>query len=204
MTWQNGRPLVDWPRGKPLTNGRDPAIYEGDAPYPAVPVKLIGAGRMRQWRLAQVGVALFRWHPAKNRLERLSRGQLEVTFTFTPSTSNTASRDRVKALRDPLATAAVRQAAVNFASQARTYTRALEEIAPSAEDELPLSGDGGTYAVLTTAAIQGVSSLLADFVTHKAGQGYTVPGGYRERLGRRHRRYRRGEHPCLAAGQLRF
>jgi Peptidase family C25/Chlamydia polymorphic membrane protein (Chlamydia_PMP) repeat len=176
MTWQDGRPEIDWPGGKQFIDGRDAAIYDGDTDYPVVPVKLISTGRMRQWRLAQVGLALFRWHPKGNQLRRLIRG--ELTVTFTRRTSHQAALERAKELQDPIATDDLRQLAVNFASQVLAYTQALKELTPSSDSgtdtELSLSGEAGTYVILTTTAIQTASSELSNFVAHKANQGFTV------------------------------
>lgn len=176
MTWQDGRAMIDWPQSEQFADGRDAAIYDGDTEYPTAPVKLISAGRMRQYRLAQVGVALFRWHPKQNRLRRLIHGEFSVTFTR--RASHQTIRNRAKELQDPVATDDLRQLAVNFASQAPAYTRALEELTPfldtGTDAELPISGEAGTYVILTTTAIQTASSELSSFVTHKASQGFTV------------------------------
>jgi hypothetical protein len=172
MCWRNGQALVDWPDDQVLIDGRNPDIYEADADYPVSAVKLIGSGQMRLYRLAQIGVALFKWNPVTGQLQRLVRGELQVTFTrrlpLRTSTMESATAT------DAISRENLRQIAVNFATMADAYDTATNDSISASEDELPLDGNGSTYVILTTNAIQTESTALTGFVAHKTAQNFVV------------------------------
>ncbi len=55
VTSDERRQLVFWPEGKKIVDGRDAGIYGQDAVWPTVDIRLVTTGRLRKWRLAQVG-----------------------------------------------------------------------------------------------------------------------------------------------------
>ncbi len=172
MTWKDGRPVIDWPHDRQLVDGRDTLFYAIDAQYPEAPVKLINTGRMRQYRLVQVGVALFKWNPIRNRLQRLIRGEIKVSFDRLALRQ--ASGIQANALQNPVGRDTMRQIAANFTSQIDAYSQVTDTSISGADTELPLAGEAGTYVIVTTDAIQSTSTSLDDFAAHKIGQGFTV------------------------------
>lgn len=71
---------VYWPKGKRIVDGRDADIYEMDTVWPHLDVKLISAGQLRKWKLAQVALPLIRYNPVWKNMRRLVGGQLEIYF----------------------------------------------------------------------------------------------------------------------------
>ena len=168
----DGNEIVIWPAGKTIVDGRDTDIYSADALWPAEDVQLIGKGRLRGWRLAEIAVPLVCYNPVSGELQRLVQAEISVDCDKKGKGSANKGRKlgRIKKL------------AVNFDSAVDLYTAAKGGIKGEPEDA-PASDDGvmpasvtGTsgYVIITTNDIRANSTKLADFVTHKQSMGFTV------------------------------
>ena len=191
-TWDpDGNPIRVWPEGKIIENGRDVAVYNADAFWPAEDTRLNHTGRLHQWQLAEVAVPLVRYNPVTGEVKELliaaivvnaSRRGREIADPHAGERGNgDARRGRNR----------VREMALNFRNVVSEYDAASEE--EEEEEEEDKDGDGdylsastdegqiGTaginskgYAIITTAAIVSSSTKLANFVTHKQSRGWTV------------------------------
>ena len=174
-TSREGRQVVVWPRGKRIVNGCDADVYGQDALWPDVDARLVGTGRLRKWRMAQVAVPLFKYNPAKNGLKRLVAAELIVDFKR--GTSNGNGPRASAELSDVIGEATVRRIAVNFDEQHPNYEHAAStaraSLPAAAQAALSATGNPG-YVIITTAAIQAASTQLAGFVAHKESKGFDV------------------------------
>ncbi len=168
----DGNEIVIWPAGKTIVDGRDTDIYSADALWPAEDVQLIGKGRLRSWRLAEIAVPLVCYNPVSGELQRLIQAEISVDCDKKGKANANKGRKlgRIKKL------------AVNFDSAVDLYTAAKggikgePEDAPASDDDIiPLSPTGTSgYVIITTNDIRANSTKLADFVTHKQSMGFTV------------------------------
>lgn len=170
-TWHEGRRIVVWPTDKTIVNGRDAAIYGRDAAWPSDDVHLLGTGRLRKWRLADVAVPLLRFNPVQGALVRLVEGDVEISFKRrTRALADGAARAE---LADTIGRDTVRRIAVNFDQQCPTYGAALAE-ASNAGAGLSQAPVAPGYVIVTTSAVESASSKLADFVALKERYGFAV------------------------------
>jgi len=161
---ENDREIIVWPEDKRIVDGRDADVYERDAFWPQQKVRLMGTGRLRKWRLAEIAVPLIRYNPFSGRLLRLVEAEIAVDFQRQAGTPDT---DRP----DPLGRSRVRDKAVNFALAAEAYDKA----AAGGEESIDSPNPGSTgYVIITTAAIQSASTKLSAFVAHKQSRSFTV------------------------------
>jgi predicted outer membrane repeat protein len=160
--------IVHWPEDRLLNHGRDRAIYTSADTWPTFDVQILGAGQLRQWRLLQVAVPLFRYRPASGELSRLDQAELVVSYerladseidlpAFTPAALVTHQRQ-------------VQDLTLNFDRECAAY-----KTGSSSDDALPIqAGVNEHYAIITTDAIALGSTQLANFVTHKQNVGFSV------------------------------
>ncbi len=166
VTWNGDKTVVLWPKDKNIDeNGRDTDIYENDAFWPKENFRMLGTGRLRKWRLAQIAIPLAKYNPISGELLLLSRAEVVIAFERLaqeiPVLTEAEFSDRIGEL-------SVRRLAVNFEQGRSAYeitggVRILDQNEPN-----------DCYAIITTSAIESASSKLADFVTHKQSLGFDV------------------------------
>jgi hypothetical protein len=171
-TWDGQQQVLAWPSEKKIVNGRDMTIYAKDALWPEVEIRLLSAGRLRKWRLAEVAVPLLRYNPAQGIVLRMAAGNVVVSFNPAGAPAQQAASIQAE-LSDSIGEDAVRRIAVNYDQQQADY-----QASPSAESsEGPVPPSGGPrpgYVIITTSAIQSASTRMADFVAHKKLCGFDV------------------------------
>ena len=186
--------VVRWPADRPIVDGRDVAIYTNDQPWPARDAWVLSTGRLRQWRLVQIAVPLMKCAPPSGELFQLESGRVVVAFEHSdePVVKNTP----VTEWTDSVGTRAVRQLAVNYATQSPAYARLATAYAPHGD----LEARGGTdYVIMTTDAIRGGFDPTGGVRGAQGEPGLRCAGDYGDRLRWRHRRCGRREHTYVAA-----
>ena len=153
-TWdEKGKTRIVWPEGKEIVDGRDVSIYRTDKLWPKECVRLLRAGKLRNWKVAEIAVALARCNSLKGGLEVMSHAELAIDFKIVKG--NTKNNPVKMAGR-------VRQLVCNFEQFADEY------------DTTTAGEDSTGYTIITTSAISGASTKLADFSAHKQNQGFIV------------------------------
>jgi hypothetical protein len=164
------RPFCQPPATDPADQEADP-VFEVDAGsclpgpegwLPAADVRLLNAGSLDCWRLAQVAVPLIRWRASDGAIERLAAATLRCTGTLSNpdgTAPTAASRDWVQSF------------AVNYREVGPRYP---VQASASLATVGPNSGSAPGFAIVTTAAIAGQSTELARFEAWKTAQGYRV------------------------------
>jgi len=143
---------VFWPKDKTIVDGRDVYIYQKDAVWPDVDIRLVATGRLRKWRLAQVAIPLVKYNPVRRTLQHLASGRLEVYFGRV-SLAMTDAAIRAE-MMDHIGEKAVKRMAVNFEQQRGAYTEAMK-ISKAMMGEVGeaaiLSGEGANpgYVIIT-------------------------------------------------------
>jgi len=168
---KNGREMVLWPEGKRIVDGKDADIYEKDSFWPEEQIRITGTGRLRKWRLAEVAIPLVRYNPVSGGLLQLAEAGITVDFQR-KARSPEANRS------DPLGRSRVRGKAVNFIQAVGDYDIAaasgqISQVSSQESVSTPNPGSTG-YVIITTSAIQNISSKLSAFVTHKQSRGFNV------------------------------
>ncbi|HLB73342.1 MAG TPA: C25 family cysteine peptidase, partial [Sedimentisphaerales bacterium] len=172
-TWIDGREIVDLPTDKNIEDGYDLDIYRADAFWPQPRARLLGAGRIHNFRLAKVAVPLVRCNPTTGQLLSLAKANVSVTFS---REKNQAAAQFAKHGRFR-----VKKLAVNFAAAAGEYgdddgdvVGDMSSLDNSEGEILPADLESTGYTIITTAAIQSASTKLNSFVAHKEARGFTV------------------------------
>ncbi|NQT91820.1 MAG: hypothetical protein HQ559_03595, partial [Lentisphaerae bacterium] len=163
------RPI--WPRGRMVIKGRDVETYATDSFLPASHVGRVLAGRLRGYRLAEIEIHPYRYNPVSKKLRQLVGGQLVVSFERKRS-GRARSRRRTKRsdnIRDKL-----RSSVVNFGEYDGSYEAPDIQLFDGVGGDNPAASSSGGYVILTTSAIQGGSTELANFVAAKEAQGFSV------------------------------
>lgn len=164
-TWIDGKKVVDWgPNADAIVDGKNTAVYDADAFYPADWARLSTLSQMRKWKFVRVLVSPVRWNPVS--------GKAQVAGTVTVQVSFERSRYRTQAdapaLRDRVMDDRAAEMFVNFAQAQPWYEPPLESGAA------PAAAPATTYAIITTKQIVWNSQKLDDFVAHKQSLGYNV------------------------------
>ena len=80
-TWdENGGTKTVWPEGKRIVDGRDVDIYRTNEFWPQECVRMLRVGKLRDWRVAEIGIALARCNPQKGELEVMSQAEIAIDF----------------------------------------------------------------------------------------------------------------------------
>jgi hypothetical protein len=173
LTWDNDGNVIEiWPKDKTTVDGRDTDIYSADAFWPDESVTLVGKGKLRGWRLAEIAVPLVVYNPASGELLQLLQAEISVDCQKKGKGDAGKGRGRGR----------VKKLAVNFDEAVGVYEAAAggkknePESGPASDgDILPLSPTGTSgYVIITTNAIRASSTKLSNFVTHKENMGFTV------------------------------
>lgn len=168
VTWIGEEEIILWPEDKTIVDGKDIEIYGNDILFPKNLIGNISTGKMRKWQLVDIPVALFQYNPVSKKLCRLTKAKVIVKFERKPDILSDLRAEAVFA--DRIGEERMRRLAVNFDQVAPEY-QALDL------KRVPLQQEGDQergYIIITTNAIASGSNKLADFVTSKELQGFTV------------------------------
>ncbi len=166
VTWNGDKTVVLWPKDKNIDeNGRDTDIYVQDAFWPKENLRVLGTGRLRKWRLAQIAIPLAKYNPISGELLILRGSEVVITFERTAQEGPVSTEAE---LTDRIGESSVRRMAVNFEQGCIAYETTggvgiLDQNEPNT-----------CYAIITTSAIESASSKLADFAEHKQSLGFDV------------------------------
>ena len=157
-TWDQDRPIVEWGPGAPaIVDGRNTAIYDADAFFPAQQLSLLTTGHLRKWQLARLVYSPVQFNPVSGQVRVTTSLSLTITFDRLPAE---ATADAVPA-SDTLLDALAAEQFVNYAEAQAWY-----------RDETAAVSTLPGYVVITTNQIALNSAKLNTFLAHKAGQGY--------------------------------
>lgn len=162
--WDGTRSIIEWPSGRRIVDGKDQAIYSSDTNFPANCIADFSPGKLRQWKLVEVPVALFQYNPVTLQLFRLT--DIDIAATFERPSNGTLQLSR-HVSNDLKSLNRVKRLVTNFreiSPNDRAYTLA-QPLLPAAPP---------TYAIITTASIVAESSELDNFVIHKQQRGFHV------------------------------
>lgn len=171
---------IEWPTGRVLVDGRDTAVYGRDALFPRDLLVGVRTGRLREYALATIRYAPYRFNPRTRTLTRLEAGALVVTCPG--DAADEASRRQRLPPGPSLASAerAVTRLARNAATVLPAYppnhrpaaTPTLRWSRRPGADTAEADAVRSTYLVVTTRAFQERSGALADFLAAKVSQGF--------------------------------
>ncbi len=157
-------------------SGKDISIYNSTQLFPEKAITNVTAGRMREWRIAEFAIALFRYVPAAKQLYKLSPVHLILTYE-----SFGISLKKALVPRDVVHAETVKRITLNFDQMATEYGF---EVSPRKDDTKPNSfhqvepkpfaeaSHPVDYVVLTTAQIVRDSRHLAAFVQSRKQLGF--------------------------------
>ncbi|MBN1796525.1 MAG: discoidin domain-containing protein [Sedimentisphaerales bacterium] len=177
-TWdENGNPILVYPEGRTIVDGRDIDIYNADEFWPGEGAKISQKGRLRRWKLAEVAVPMVKYNPVTGKVEELVDADVDVTFERTTITAKSQNILRSKHRNKQIGR--VKKIAANFDTAAAEYeSQTLDSVDTTANESIDYSAPAGTsstgYVIITTAAIESASTKLDDFVTHKTNLGWDV------------------------------
>lgn len=188
MTRDNeGNEIVVWPEDKTIVDGRDVDIYSVDAFWPTEDSRVIGAGKLHGWNLAQIAVPLVVYNPISGELKRLvgaevafdydRDGRSKSGFVGTRTQRHNRGRDRVKKLVINFEQAVVDYQSVSTAEKQYVPQETTETESEDGQSEIvPLSPGGASgYAIIIPNSIRtDLGGALDDFIAHKQSRGYTV------------------------------
>jgi len=170
VTFREGQQIAMWPEGKTIVDGRDEGIYDVNAFWPEARARVLSAGKLRTYQLAQVAVPLVRYNPVSGELLKLSQTNVAVTFDRELSAEGVS---KSTGQRDKVGEARVRGLAVNYTQWDSAYeavSGTMSSVSAQSDGNEPNTG----YVIITTSAIEANSTKLGDFVTHKQSLGFDV------------------------------
>ncbi len=163
-TWdENGNEKIVWPANANIVDGYDIDIYSSDSFWPTTEAKIMSIGQLREYKLAEIALPLYRYNPISGELLSLVQADITINNKSVKSgtvvkssgyVSNSDSIERLKSLT------------LNFAQAAEAYG------VGDATTKSPTLTDKG-YVIITTNTIKNNSTKLASFVAHKQAK-YTV------------------------------
>ena len=177
-TWDpNGNPVIVWPQGRVIVEGRDTAIYTANAFWPTE-VRLTHTGGLHQWQLAEIAVPLVRYNPVTGQLEEMLSANVAVNAARSEKAVTQKQRTQRDAASENSGQGRVRRLAANFKMAAGEYDMAELNDDPrrSMDDEsiAPAGVNSDGYVIITTNSIVSSSAQLANFVAHKQARGWNV------------------------------
>jgi len=151
-----------WGLGKTISDGRNLAVYEGDANYPEPFAVLLPYSEMRKWKFARVDFFPLQYNPVSKRLTLIKSCVVEISYR-----SSSEPLDEAFAA-DSVMDDVAPQLFDNYEDGRHWYLGAegdrLETRAGAAYD----------YVIITTNAIVAGSEKLPAFIAHKESLGYGV------------------------------
>jgi hypothetical protein len=159
---EKGEKIMPPAPGRRVIDGYDRDIYGRDAFWPEASARILGTGKLHEWKLAEIAVPLVRYNPVSGALARMKSGDIVVA----------CAREDVRpagaGLSGPLnrrGIERVRERAVNFEVTAA---------ACGASGDTVGGPDPAGYTIITTTAVRDASALLNDFIAHKQSLGFDV------------------------------
>lgn len=159
-TWIDKKLVNIWPEGRTIENGRDVGVYQKDAFFPADLLGKISSGKLRQWKIVNIPVALIQYNPNSKKIKRLDRADLEIHFDY-------ESREAaVSLIPDTIGIGRVKEIVINFEDAAPGYLYPPRNLETSSQQR--------GYAIITTGSMVNSSTQLDNFVAGKQKRGFTV------------------------------
>ena len=170
-TLQNDKPVKIWPKNKTIVNGKDADIYSQNDFWPKQQPRILHTGKLHKYQLAQIAVPLVRYHPINNKLKKLVRA--EVTLTFNKKTAHNSKKSKSNGISKAAYKRRVQELADNSHASIGLYDESIGEGADLTNMQ-SMSDPNSGYAIITTSQIQSSSTKLSDFVLHKESLGFDV------------------------------
>lgn len=156
-TWVDGEKIIAWGEDQPYNeDGENILVYDEDSFFPENYVELITLSQMRKWQFAQLSYTPVRYNPVIGAIEVAKKINIEVSFSTGDLPGDISLSDRVMD----------QTASIMF----ENYETAQDwYLGAPYQASVPT-----TYAIITTNAIESGSTQMANFISHKQNQGYTV------------------------------
>ena len=171
-TWIDGKEVIVWPEGKNIVDGRDVDIYERDAFWPPVDTQIVSTGKKRQWKVARIAVPMVRYNPVTGQIKTLISADSQIDFAKLPK--GLMKKRKADRVGRPF----IKKLAANFDAAIAGYDAQVTESVSQTSGQLDMAPadppQSTGYTIITTSAIQGISTKMADFVSHKESLGFTV------------------------------
>jgi hypothetical protein len=159
-TWGRGAPQVLWPAQARIVNGRDSRIYGANTAFPSTLLHRVRTGRLRDWRLADLTLALAQYNPVTGDLSRLISGIVILRYAVAAPPQQLTGK-----YGDEATAAHARKLAVNFDKVADQYKTAKSKDFVSRKP---------VYLIVTTLQIEKQSQALKRFIQSKKKRGFYV------------------------------
>lgn len=156
---KRGTYLIHWPKNRNIVDGLDVEIYSKNAFWPENIARVVHVGKLRNYKMAKVAVALLRYNPVTKELESLENSELSIHFN---RSKNDVSNIFDKS--DYIGYSRVKSAALNSNQYLNQYS--------STHYNSDVTAQG--YVILTTEAIKNSLQQLDNFINHKQSRGFTV------------------------------
>ncbi len=161
-TWDGEKIVEIWPEDRIFEEGKDVAVYVSDTLFPVSRTLEARTGELRELKVVDVPVALFRYNPVTRRLVRFENAEVVVGYESLPGRSVTGVSTGVTVPER------LRKVLVNY-----------DEVAPAYEGPSGAKSDPGgdplpSYVIVTTGAILEASDSVDDFVRCKEAEGFDV------------------------------
>lgn len=157
------------PNADTIVDGKNTAVYENDAYFPADPVQLAAVSQMRKWRIAELRFTPVSYNPASGRLRQTTRVSITLRYDVPGGQRATALE-----LRDTLWDDRAAELFVNY-DEARVW------YSDEADNAHAVSGTKPGYVIITTKQIKQamdtepkLKATYEEFKTIKEKLGYAV------------------------------
>ncbi len=164
-------PVYDWLDAEDVVDGRDRAVYDVDAVYPARVVEVTASGRLRQWRYLRLAFYPVRYRPQSGRL--LYHPRVTVRLHRTPADLAAGGRVESLVLPDTVMTPQVSRRFVNVEQATAWYRPAVPPALPGLTPAPP-SAQTDYVVVTTESVVAGAGAALDIFLEHKRRLGHRV------------------------------
>ncbi|MBN1999200.1 hypothetical protein JW935_16700 [candidate division KSB1 bacterium] len=150
-----------WPRSQDIEDGRNIRIYNSNVFYPANPIMDYSVGQIRGWKILTVTVALLKYNPVLQQVQRLRSGMLTVDYSR-KHTGQSITQE-------------MGQTKISGQEWIKPLVQNYEEMSGEYLDpgaQLATTGQVRGYALITTYKTAVSSMVLRDFVHSKNQRGF--------------------------------
>ena len=167
VTWDKGTKMIGWGESAEyIVDGKNTLVYESDSFYPSQNMDIVTLSQMRKWNFAKLVYRPVKYNPLTGKLKIATKIKVSLSFQTDGFKDEALMADTVM---DNVAA----EMLMNYEEAKQWYsvsdqTLSLDGVSSNAPSP------STTYVIITTNAIESGSSKLANFITHKQSQGYTV------------------------------
>ncbi len=162
-----GERLLDWGPGKTIVEGKNTAVYNTNAFFPAFHIAAGNMGKLRNWKFIEINLFPFRYNPITKKIVRLLSGDIVISYQQQRHSTFTNQFDLAYQFADKLA----EQLAVNY-NQAKDWYSSYSKYRGIENFSNP---EGlWDYVIVTRSSIVNASTELGNFIAHRQSMGMNV------------------------------